>query len=62
LLAGMQSAGNLLASTIAGVLWTAVSPTAAFAWLAVWMAIAVLAFVMLPTDRSPSPPRLSSAE
>ena len=26
LLAGMQSAGNLLASTIAGVLWTAVSP------------------------------------
>jgi hypothetical protein len=44
----MQSAGNLLASTIAGVLWTVVSPTAAFAWLAVWMAVAVVAFMTLP--------------
>ena len=56
LLAGMQSAGNLLASTIAGVLWTAVSPTAAFAWLAAWMAVAVVAFMTLPSDTTPSPP------
>ena len=56
LLAGMQSAGNLLASTIAGVLWTAVSPTAAFAWLAAWMAVAVVAFITLPSDTTPSPP------
>lgn len=40
ILAGVQSFGNLAASTIAGLLWTVVSPTAAFVWLAVWMAVA----------------------
>jgi MFS family permease len=45
LLAATQSVGNLAASAIAGLLWTAVSPTAAFLWLAAWMLIAVLAFL-----------------
>jgi MFS family permease len=40
LLAVTQSAGNLAASGIAGILWTAVSPAAAFIFLAVIMAAA----------------------
>jgi MFS family permease len=54
LLAGMQSLGNLAASGIAGILWTAVSPTAAFLWLSVWMAIACVVLVMTPTVRAAS--------
>jgi MFS family permease len=46
LLAAMQSLGNFAASAVAGVLWTAVSPTAAFLWLAVWMVIALVALVI----------------
>jgi MFS family permease len=42
LLAGVQSLGNLAASVIAGVIWTAISPTAAFVYIAVWMLIATL--------------------
>ncbi|MDQ1488878.1 MAG: hypothetical protein QOJ23_1392 [Actinomycetota bacterium] len=41
LLAAIQAAGNLCASTIAGVLWTALSPAAAFIFLAVAMGVAV---------------------
>ncbi|MCA1842249.1 MAG: MFS transporter [Actinobacteria bacterium] len=41
LLAAIQAAGNLAASTLAGVLWTAVSPAAAFVFLAVAMGVAV---------------------
>jgi MFS family permease len=41
LLAGIQAGGNLVASTIAGVLWTAASPTVAFIFLAVAMTVAV---------------------
>ncbi|MDQ0992094.1 MFS transporter [Streptomyces sp. V3I7] len=41
LLATVQSLGNLAASGIAGILWSTVSPTAAFAYLAAWMAIAL---------------------
>ena len=48
LLAAMQSAGNLAASAVAGVLWTAVSPGAAFLWLAAWMLAAVVAFALMP--------------
>ena len=50
LLAALQSAGNLAASVVAGVLWTAFSPTVAFVWLAAWMLAAVLAFVTMPGD------------
>jgi MFS family permease len=41
LLAAIQSAGNLAASAIAGVLWTLVSPTAAFLYAAAWMLLAL---------------------
>jgi MFS family permease len=51
LLAGLQSAGNLAASAIAGILWTAFSPTVAFAWLATWMVAALVGFAMLPAGR-----------
>jgi MFS family permease len=41
LLAFTQAMGNLAASAIAGLLWTAVSPTAAFAYLVAWMLLAL---------------------
>ncbi len=41
LLAGLQSIGNLAASAIAGVLWTLVSPTAAFLYAAALMTLAL---------------------
>jgi MFS family permease len=46
LLATVQAAGNLAASAIAGALWTAISPEAAFTYLTAWMllALAGLAF------------------
>jgi MFS family permease len=50
--AGIQSFGNLAASAVAGLLWTAVSPTAAFAYLAGWMVIALVALLgTLPRSR-----------
>ena len=48
LLAGAQSLGNFAASAVAGILWTAVSPTAAFLWLSAWMLIACIAFLTMP--------------
>ena len=50
LLAALQSAGNLAASAVAGILWTAFSPTVAFIWLAAWMLAAVLAFLTMRGD------------
>lgn len=44
-LAGIQSFGNLAASGIAGVLWTVVSPTVAFIYIAGWMGVAIIALV-----------------
>ncbi|MER5911230.1 MFS transporter [Streptomyces sp. NPDC001982] len=44
LLATVQSLGNLAASAVAGILWTALSPTAAFAYLAAWMVLALAGF------------------
>lgn len=41
----MQAFANLAASAIAGALWTAISPRAAFLYLAAWSAVAVLAFL-----------------
>lgn len=43
LLATIQSVGNFLASTVAGVLWTAASPRAAFGVLAGLMAVSLAA-------------------
>jgi len=45
LLAATQSLGNLLASGIAGILWTVVSPGVAFAWAAAWMAVSLVSLV-----------------
>jgi MFS family permease len=55
LLAAIQSFGNLAASVIAGLLWTAASPPIAFAYLAGWMAVSLIA---LATTRVPAPTRL----
>ncbi len=51
LLAGIQSLGNLAASAVAGLLWTLVSPRAAFLYLVLWSGLAV---VLLLRTRSPS--------
>lgn len=52
LLAAIQSLGNLAASAVAGVLWTALSPTWAFAYLAAWMAVALA--VLAAATRQPA--------
>ena len=54
LLAGVQSLGNLAASAIAGILWTAFGPTWAFAYLTVWMVIALVTF-QVPGNRTAQP-------
>lgn len=46
LLAATQSFGNLAASLIAGILWTAFSPTWAFAYLAIAMTIALVTLTL----------------
>ena len=53
LLAAVQSFGNLAASVVAGVIWTAVSPSAAFAYLAAWMLVAAVGFALVPSSRTP---------
>jgi MFS family permease len=47
LLAAIQSFGNLAASAVAGLLWTAFSPAVAFSYLAAWMLLALVGFVAL---------------
>jgi MFS family permease len=41
-LAAVQSFGNIVASAVAGALWTLFSPTAAFLYLAAWMLISLV--------------------
>lgn len=53
LLAAIQSFGNLAASAVAGLLWTAASPQVAFVYLAGWMALSLIA---LATARLPAGP------
>ena len=55
LLATVQSAGDLIASAVAGLLWTAISPAAAFTCLGAAMAIA--AALILTTPANPRPGR-----
>lgn len=45
LLAAVQSFGNLAASSIAGILWTAVSPTAAFTYAAGFMILSLILLI-----------------
>ena len=55
LLAVVQSFGNLAASAIAGLLWTTVSPRAAFLYLVGWMAVALAALLATRTTPRPAP-------
>jgi len=47
LLATVQSFGNIVASGIAGLLWTLVSPTVAFVYLAVWALLSCVVLAQL---------------
>lgn len=60
LLATVQSTGNLIASSAAGILWTAVSPEAAFIFLAAAMLIAV-PLIVTTLRKSASPPPTATA-
>jgi hypothetical protein len=44
LVAAVQAFANLAASAVAGLLWKAVSPEAAFLYLAGWSILAAIAF------------------
>ncbi|MGI8712198.1 MAG: MFS transporter [Solirubrobacteraceae bacterium] len=57
LLAAVQAAGDLAASVIARILWSAVSPTAAFLYVAAWMGLAVIGLLTatVTTQRSTTP-------
>jgi hypothetical protein len=41
----VQSFGNLAASAVAGLLWTATSPGIAFAYLVAWMLLALVSLL-----------------
>lgn len=53
LLATVQSLGNFAASATAGLLWTLISPTAAFIYAATWMLLALAAFGAARRPRHP---------
>ena len=52
LLGGIQSFGDLGSSAVVGLLWTLVSPTAAFVYAASWMTVALVATMTSKTMRS----------
>jgi MFS family permease len=45
-LAAVQAVGNLAASAVAGILWTVVSPAAAFGYLVGWMVLAMVGLAL----------------
>jgi MFS family permease len=53
LLAAVQSFGQLAASTIAGLLWTLVSPTIAFSYLAACMLVGTIPTVLSTSAGDP---------
>ncbi|MGW1149043.1 MFS transporter [Streptomyces sp. NPDC002454] len=61
LLGAVQAAGDMVATVVAGVLYTAVSPAAGFLYAAGWMLLALLGAAALAPGRPPtapgSPPR-----
>jgi MFS family permease len=59
LLAAVQSFGNLAASAIAGLLWTAASPGVAFGYLVAWMLLALVG--LFAAGRRPAAPDWSTA-
>jgi MFS family permease len=56
MLATIQAVGNLAASGIAGILWTAASPTIAFGYLTAWMLIALTVLVVSRSRMTPASP------
>lgn len=52
LLGGVQAAGDLIATVVAGILYTAVNPSAAFIYAASWMLLSVVAsgFIAQPKN------------
>jgi MFS family permease len=54
LLAAVQSVGQLAASAVAGLLWTAVSPRVAFLYLAAWGLVSLLLFARVRPGRPPA--------
>jgi MFS family permease len=50
-LAAVQSLGNVAASVVAGVLWTAFSPAVAFGYLVAWMVVAAVLLVSARSSR-----------
>ena len=54
LLATTQSLGNFAASSIAGLLWTLISPTAAFIYATAWMLVALAAFTATARRQRPT--------
>ncbi|MFI6417318.1 MFS transporter [Streptomyces sp. NPDC050842] len=55
MLATVQSFGNLVASAVAGVLWTAFSPAVAFACLSGWAVIALTGFLRVARSTAATP-------
>jgi hypothetical protein len=61
LLAAVQSFGNLSASAVAGLLWTAVSPRLAFGYLVGWMLLALVGLLPSNSRTLARPTRLERA-
>jgi MFS family permease len=61
LLAATQSFGNLAASSVAGILWTALSPTWAFAYLTATMVVAVIELLSARQHQASLDPAASGA-
>ncbi|GAA5156373.1 MFS transporter [Pseudonocardia eucalypti] len=55
ILATIQAGGNVLASTIAGLLYTLASPTTAFVYVAAWMLIALTGLTLTGHQTPPTP-------
>jgi MFS family permease len=53
LLAFVQAGGNFAASAVAGILWTAISPTVAFTYLVGWMLLALTGLAAATRRRQP---------
>jgi MFS family permease len=54
LLATVQSFGNIVASGVAGLLWTVISPSIAFVYLAMWALISCLVLARMALQKPPS--------
>jgi MFS family permease len=53
-LGAVQAGGTLLASSIAGVLYAAISPVVAFCYVAGWMVLSLVATTMVPSGQGAS--------